>query len=60
MKLPAKKGSHVRLTSKFPQEHHITIPNHDPIKIGTLSAILGDIAIQRNQTKEQLVNQLFG
>ena len=24
-------------------EHHITIPNHSPIKVGTLSAILRDI-----------------
>lgn len=55
-----QKGSHIRLTCRFPQEHHITIPNHDPIKIGTLSSILGDISSMRNQSKEDLVNQLFG
>jgi predicted RNA binding protein YcfA (HicA-like mRNA interferase family) len=55
-----QKGSHIRLTSKFPKEHHLTIPNHDPIKIGTLSSIIGEIAAQRNQTKDELVNQLFG
>ena len=47
-------------TSKFPEEHHLTIPNHEPIKIGTLSSIPGEIAKYRNLKKEDLVNQLFG
>ena len=32
-------GSHIRLTTQQNGQHHITIPNHDPLKIGTLSAI---------------------
>ncbi len=28
-------GSHIRLTTKENGEHHLTIPNHSPIKIGT-------------------------
>ncbi len=38
----------------------ITIPNHDPIKVGTLSGILMDIAASRNQTKEDLIGEIFG
>ncbi len=55
-----QKGSHLRLTCKFPEVHHITIPDHNPIKIGTLSAILSDIATTRKQTKEDLIHELFG
>lgn len=55
-----QKGSHMRLTCIFPKEHHITIPNHDPIRVGTLAAILSDVATARNQTKEELINQIFG
>jgi predicted RNA binding protein YcfA (HicA-like mRNA interferase family) len=55
-----QKGRHIRLTCQFPNAHHITIPDHNPIKIGTLSAILADIAASRNQTKEELINQIFG
>lgn len=34
-------GSHLRLTSKYMgKEHHITIPAHDNLKIGTLSNII--------------------
>ena len=32
-------GSHIRLTCDSPNQHHITIPNHDPIRVGTLSAM---------------------
>lgn len=55
-----QKGSHIRLTCKFPKEHHITIPDHDPIKVGTLSSILADIAMNRNQSKEDLIGEIFG
>ena len=37
-------GSHIRLTKKIDcGEHAITIPNHNPIKIGTLQNIVKDI-----------------
>jgi predicted RNA binding protein YcfA (HicA-like mRNA interferase family) len=37
-------GSHLRLTTEQGGEHHLTIPLHDPLRIGTLSAILLDVA----------------
>jgi predicted RNA binding protein YcfA (HicA-like mRNA interferase family) len=52
-------GSHIRLTTEQSGQHHITIPNHDPIKIGTLSAILTDIAVHFKQSKEELIKDLF-
>ena len=33
-------------------EHHITIPAHNPLKVGIVSAILGDVAIHVKITKE--------
>ena len=52
-------GIHIRLTTQINGEHHITIPDHHPIKIGTLSAILSDIAGHQQKTKEQVINELF-
>ena len=52
-------GSHIRLTTEEKGVHHITIPAHDPIKIGTLSNILKDIASHFEITKEELTNRLF-
>jgi predicted RNA binding protein YcfA (HicA-like mRNA interferase family) len=54
-----QKGSHIRLTTQEPSEHHITIPNHDPLKLGTLSAILSDIATHQGISKDELMELLF-
>lgn len=54
-----QKGSHIRLTTLQQGEHHITIPNHNPIRLGTLSSILNDIALHFKTTKEDLADNLF-
>lgn len=53
-------GSHLRLTSTLPGEHHVTIPRHDPLRLGTLNAILRDIADHHQMSRESLINLLFG
>jgi len=52
-------GSHIRLTTQVSGEHHITIPTHNPLRIGTLASILSDIANHFNISKEQLYTELF-
>lgn len=52
-------GSHIRLSTEQNGQHHITIPQHDPLKIGTLSAILADIAAHFNLSKNELIELLF-
>jgi predicted RNA binding protein YcfA (HicA-like mRNA interferase family) len=52
-------GSHIRLTTQQEGEHHITIPNHDPIRIGTLSSILSDIANHFGTNKDDIVRRIF-
>ncbi|WP_354635062.1 type II toxin-antitoxin system HicA family toxin [Planktothricoides raciborskii] len=52
-------GSHIRLTTQQQGEHHITIPAHNPLKIGTLNAILKDVANHLGLDREELRNQLF-
>ena len=59
-KITRQKGSHIRLTTFIKsEEHHITIPNHSPLKIGTLNKILKDIAIHYGLNKEELMEKLF-
>jgi len=53
-------GSHVRLTSLQPNEHHLTVPLHDPLRIGTLAAILADVAAHHAMTRDALIARLFG
>ena len=54
-----QSGSHIRITTTQQGEHHITIPNHDPIKIGTLSSILTDIAQHFNISKEEFLKLIL-
>lgn len=52
-------GSHIRLTTTENGEHHLTVPAHNPIKIGTLNAILKDVANHFELDREVLLEQLF-
>ncbi len=54
-----QKGSHIRLTTQHNSEHNITVPAHDPIKIGTLNAILKDVAAHASLTRDELLALLF-
>ena len=50
-----QKGSHIRLTRVSKADiHHITIPNHDPIRIGTLASIVNDICNHLGISKEDI------
>lgn len=51
-------GSHIRLTTFQDGEHHITVPAHNPIKIGTLAGILADIAAHHKISRDELLRQL--
>jgi predicted RNA binding protein YcfA (HicA-like mRNA interferase family) len=52
-------GSHIRLTTAENGEHHITIPAHNPLKIGTLTAILADLEFHHKMKREELLKFLF-
>lgn len=52
-------GSHVRLTTKLKGGHHITVPNHKYLKLGTLNNILHDIAKHLEIEKQKVINELF-
>lgn len=52
-------GSHIRVTTQEKGIHHVTIPNHSPIKIGTLSNILKDIAAHLKLSKEEVIEIIF-
>jgi predicted RNA binding protein YcfA (HicA-like mRNA interferase family) len=51
-------GSHIRITTQLNGQHHEVIPNHTPIKIGTLQSILSSIANHHQIPVEELVKRL--
>lgn len=52
-------GSHIRLTTTRHGEHHVTIPNHDPLRMGTLAAILGSVAAHHGLTRDQVLQEVL-
>jgi len=52
-------GRHLRLTREADPAHHVTIPDHDPVKVGTLNSILRDVAERQSMSKDDLLRLLF-
>ena len=53
-------GSHLRLTTGTKGEHHVTVPAHSSLKVGTLSGILGEVGEHLEMPKGWLIEELFG
>lgn len=53
-------GSHMRLTTLLEGEHHLTIPRHDALRVGTLNAILSAVAEHLGLSRDSVAQELFG
>ena len=53
-----QSGSHVRLRHVGDSTHRITVPDHNPLPVGTLGGILGDVASHLGITRDQLLDLL--
>ena len=53
-------GSHIRLSKSLDDDgtHSITIPNHTPIKVGTLQSIIRDVCQVNNLDVNDLYRKL--
>jgi predicted RNA binding protein YcfA (HicA-like mRNA interferase family) len=51
-------GSHLRLTTTENGEHHVSIPRHDSLRIGTLAAILDDVATHFGLSRSELLAKI--
>jgi predicted RNA binding protein YcfA (HicA-like mRNA interferase family) len=59
-KITRQTGSHIRLTSTAKGfENHITIPEHKPLKVGTLDHIVNEIADYLEIERQKLLKELF-
>jgi len=60
-RITRQTGSHVQLECKHAaSEHHISIPAHESLRIGTLNKILRLVAGFLQKEKDELVRELFG
>jgi predicted RNA binding protein YcfA (HicA-like mRNA interferase family) len=52
-------GSHLRLTTQRDGEHHITIPRHSTLRVGTLSGIISDLTQHHHLDRDALLTLLL-
>ncbi len=53
-----QSGSHTTLTTQLNGEHHVTVPNHRPIKTGTLQGILKSVCTHHKLSLADLLHEL--
>ena len=53
-------GSHIRATTPRNGQHHVSIPDHTPIKENTLKGIIKDVAAHFETTPNEITQKLFG
>ena len=51
-------GSHIILQTETPGHHRVSIPDHKPLRIGTLNAILRELAAAKGVTREEILASL--
>jgi predicted RNA binding protein YcfA (HicA-like mRNA interferase family) len=53
-------GSHMRLTTTTKGTHHVTIPAHKNLRLGTLANVLNSVAQHLEISRDALLSKLFG
>ena len=51
-----QEGSHAILETDSPRLHRIAVPDHSPLRVGTLNAILRTVAEVKGIAKEDVLN----
>ena len=54
-RITRQTGSHLRLTTDRDGEHHVTIPRHTALRVGTLAAIISDLARHHRLDRDALL-----
>lgn len=57
-KVVHQQGSHIILDTEIPSHQRISIPNHNPLRLGTLNSILRAVSRHKGVTKAEIINTL--
>lgn len=53
-----QEGSHMILQTDIPRSHRLSIPDHRPLRTGTLNSILRSVAAAKGIDKTDLLSKL--
>lgn len=51
-------GSHIVLQTDTPTPHRVSVPDHRPLRIGTLNAILRSVATTKGVSRQDILASL--
>ncbi len=51
-------GSHIILQTDEPGHHRLSVPDHKPLRVGTLNGILRDVAAAKRVSREDILGSL--
>ncbi len=51
-------GSHIILQSDAPTPHRLSVPDHKPLRIGTLNALLRGVAAAKGVSRQEIIQSL--
>jgi len=51
-------GSHVIPETEMPGHHRLSVPNHNPLRVGTLNAIVRTVAAHKGVERQTLLDSL--
>lgn len=53
-----QSGSHLTLQHEQRSDWHVGLPNHNPLKVGMLHAVLKTVAAQQSVSLDELIRRL--
>jgi predicted RNA binding protein YcfA (HicA-like mRNA interferase family) len=51
-------GSHIIIETETPQHQRLSVPDHHPLRTGTLNAILRAVAAHKGVSREEILRSL--
>ena len=53
-----QEGSHVVVQTETPRHQRLSVPNHNPLRVGTLNSILRVVAAHKGVDRQALLDSL--
>ena len=53
-----QEGSHILLQTETPDHQRLSVPNHNPLRVGTLNGILRAVAAHKGIDRQALLDSL--
>jgi predicted RNA binding protein YcfA (HicA-like mRNA interferase family) len=53
-----QEGSHVILQTETPGHQRLSVPNHNPLRVGTLNSIVRAVAAQKGVDRQTILDSL--